>query len=259
MGRTALILCAHADDTEFFAGGTIARMIAEGWTVHEVIATDNSKGSFDLPAAEIVARSRDREARAVAEFLGKASVEFLGYPDGDLGAVPVLELRAKMMEAIRRHRPDRLLTFDAFAPFEAHPDHRAVSWAALEAVSFSHFPLYHPEQLQAGLRPHLVPERLYFAKSPLHFDYFVDISDFLEKKIDALCLHESQMRLTVQDLREGLVAAGARSELLPLLDADHVRPAIGFLVREWAHRLGKRCGYEAAEGFRRETTADILG
>ncbi|MBP7125979.1 PIG-L family deacetylase [Myxococcota bacterium] len=259
MGKTALVLCAHADDTEFFAGGTVARMIAEGWTVHEVIATDNGKGSFELPSAELVARSRDQEARAVAEFLGKASVEFLGHPDGDLGAVPVLELRGRFMEAIRRHRPDRLMTFDAFAPFEPHPDHRAVAWAALEAVSFSHFPLYHPEQLERGLEPHLVPERLYFAKSPIHFDHFVDISGFVERKVDALCLHDSQMRLTVQDLRMGLVAAGGNPELLPLLDPDDYRPAIGFLVREWARRIGERCGCEAAEGFRRETTADILG
>lgn len=259
MARTALVLCAHADDAEFFAGGTLARMIAEGWTVHEVIATDNGKGSFELPSAELVVQSRDREARAVADFLGKASVEFLGYPDGDLGAVPVLELRGRFMEAIRRHRPDRLLTFDAFAPFEPHPDHRAVAWAALEAVSFSHFPLYHPDQLKGGLRPHLVPERFYFAKSSLHFDHFVDIGPFLERKVDALCLHESQMRLTVQDLRMGLQAAGSGAEWLPLLDADHYRPAIGFLVREWARRIGERCGLQAAEGFRRETTGDILG
>lgn len=259
MGKTALILCAHADDTEFFAGGTVARLVAEGWAVHEVIATDNGKGSFELGTSELVAQSRDREARAVAQFLGKKSLEFLGYPDGELGAVPVLELREKFFRAIRARRPDLLLTFDPWAPFEPHPDHRAVAWAAVEAVSFSHFPLYHPEHRDQGLDPWLVPERWFFAKSPIHFDHWIDVAPFLERKIEALCLHESQMRLTIDDLRMGLEAANARPELLPLLDRNHYTPAIGFLVREWAKRLGKQCGLDAAEGFRRESTADILG
>ena len=130
---------------------------------------------------------------------------------------------------------------------------------AVEAVSFAHFPLYHPEHRAEGLAPWLVPERWYFAKSPLHFDSFVDISPFIDRKIDALCLHESQMRLTVDDLRQGIEACRAHTELLPLLDRDHYRPAIGFFVREMAKRTGRQAGLDAAEGFRRETAADLMG
>ncbi len=259
MGKSALLLCAHADDTEFFAGGTVAKLVADGWTVHEVIATDNGKGSFELASSDLVARSRDVEARAVARFLGKASVEFLGYPDGELGAVPILTIREQFFRQIRRRRPDLVLTFDPFAPFEPHPDHRAVAWAAVEAVSFSNFPLYHPEHRAEGLEPWLVPERWYFAKSSIHFDSFVDIGPFLDRKIDALCLHESQMRLMIDDTRQGIEACQAHTEYLPMLDRDHFRPAIGFMVRELAKRIGRQAGLDAAEGFRRETAADLLG
>lgn len=258
MGKTALLLTAHADDAEFFAGGTVLKLVSEGWAVHEVIATDNGKGSFELGSSDLVSRSRDVEARAVAAFVGKASLEFLGHPDGELGAVPVLELREKFLRAIRKVRPDLVLSFDPWAPYEPHPDHRAVAWAAVEALSFSHFPLYHPEHRDEGLLPHLVPERLWFAKSTLNCDHFVDIGPFVERKVDALCLHESQMKLTIDDLRMGIEACGSRSELLSLLDRDHYRPAIGFLVREQARRVGLRSGYPAAEAFRRETAADLF-
>jgi LmbE family N-acetylglucosaminyl deacetylase len=212
-----------------------------------------------LGTSELVTNSRDIEARAVADFLGKASVEFLGYPDGELGAVPVLELRQHFFRAIRRWRPDLLLTFDPFATFEPHPDHRAVAWAAVEAVSFSHFPLYHPEHREQGLAPWLVPERWFFAKSPALFDHFVDIGPWLVRKVDALCLHESQMRLAVDDMRQGIEACGVHTEFLPMLDRLNYRPALEFMIREMARRAGEKAGLEAVEGFRRETAADLLG
>ena len=69
--KGVLIFTAHADDCEFLAGGTVARFISEGHDVVEVIATDNSRGSFELDSETLTARSRDREARDAARILGK--------------------------------------------------------------------------------------------------------------------------------------------------------------------------------------------
>lgn len=259
--KTALLLTAHADDAEFFAGGTVLKLIDDGWLVREVIATDNSKGSYELDSATLLAQSRDREARAVALAMGKASVEFLGYPDGDLGAVSPLELRGRLMGAVRRYRPRLVLTFDPFASFESHPDHRAVAWAANEAVVFSGLPLYHPEHRAQGLTAHTVAERLYFAKNPSNFNHFVDIGAVLQRKIDALLMHDSQMKLTIDDVRAGIEAVGEATEIMPLLDRDHPRPAIEFFLRAWGERLAGLAGLpgvELAEGFRRETSADFF-
>jgi len=66
------------------------------------------------------------------------------------------------------------------------------------------------------------------------------------------------MRLAIDELRMGIEACGKREELLTLLDRDHYRPAVGFLVREQARRQGLRTGYSAAEAFRRETAADFF-
>jgi LmbE family N-acetylglucosaminyl deacetylase len=111
------------------------------------------------------------------------------------------------MRAIRRVRPDVLFTWDPFAPYENHQDHRAVAWAAMEAASFSHFPLYHPEHRDAGLEPHYVGEQYFFAKAPRDANKAVDISAYVDRKIEALCQHVSQMEMTVAGLQVDLAAS----------------------------------------------------
>ena len=49
---TVLVLTAHGDDMEFFAGGTIAKLCSLGYEVHLVIATDNARGTFELTAEQ---------------------------------------------------------------------------------------------------------------------------------------------------------------------------------------------------------------
>jgi LmbE family N-acetylglucosaminyl deacetylase len=119
--RVLLLLTAHADDTEFFAGGTVARFAAEGWRVIEVIATDNSRGSFELDSRTLVEQSRRVEAAAAAKIIGKDEVEFLGYPDGYLDDTPKNTLREIYMRRIRMHRPSIVMTFDAWAQPDFKP------------------------------------------------------------------------------------------------------------------------------------------
>ncbi|MFA6034013.1 MAG: PIG-L family deacetylase, partial [Myxococcota bacterium] len=161
-----LVLTAHADDAEFFAGGTLCGFAAQGFRIVEVIATDNSRGSFDLDSGTLVDRSRKIEAAAAARIIGKDTVEFLGHPDGFLCEIPSIALRERYIWYIRKYAPKLVMSFDPWAPFEPHPDHRHVAMAATEAVAFSHMPLFHPEHANEGHKPHLVPERYWFAKSP---------------------------------------------------------------------------------------------
>src|SRR6266540_932377 len=108
--KSVLVIVAHADDMEFMAGGTIARMAAMGYTIHEVIATNNERGTLERDwSAQFTADSRREEARRGATVLGvDPEIEFLGYEDGRLGETPLNELREKCLRAIRRHRPDVL-------------------------------------------------------------------------------------------------------------------------------------------------------
>ncbi|MBI5527525.1 MAG: PIG-L family deacetylase [Deltaproteobacteria bacterium] len=253
-----LVLTAHADDAEFFAGGTLSKLATEGHRIIEVIATDNGRGSFELDSTALVAQSREVEAKAAAKVIGKEDVVFLGHADGYLNEVPPNALRERYIRFIRRFRPKTVFTFDAWAPFEPHPDHRHVAFAAVEALAFSHMPLFHPEHAKEGDMPHLAPERYFFAKNGERCNKVVDISAFIEKKIDALCAHESQMKMTIDDLRMSISAAGRHTEVLGFLDRDNYRPALDMFIRAWAQGVGKKAGVEFGEEFRFEHAAAML-
>lgn len=249
--KGVLIFAAHADDTEFMAGGTVAKLAAEGHEIVEVIATDNSRGSFELTSEQMVPASI-AEAREAARILGKKDVVFLGYSDGMLGDVPVNKLREQFIRLIRQYRPRIVMTLDPFAPFEPHPDHRQVAWAAVEAVSFSHMPLFHPEHMKEGLKPHLAPEQYFFAKDSRLANKTVDITPYIDLKIEALCAHDTQMKLTVDDLKMALAAANLAPELQAGLDRDNYRGMITLYVKAWFGEIGQKAGFQFGEQFRYE-------
>ena len=253
MSKKVLAIVAHADDMEFMAGGTVAKMAGLGYEIREVIATNNERGTLARDwSAEFTAEARREEARGGAKVLGvNPEIEFLGYEDGCLSETPLNELRERCMRAIRKHRPAIVFTWDPYTPYEEHQDHRAVAWAATEAASFSHFPLYHPEHLADGLEPHYVGERYFFAKSPRDVNKIVDISGYIDRKIEALCAHTCQMEMTVTDLQIQLAASDLEIALLRDADPKEFRPLIDAQIKAWAASVGRRAGFGFAEEFRR--------
>jgi len=249
--KVILLLVAHADDTEFFAGGTIARFAGEGWEIFEVIATDNQRGSFDVPSRQLI-RQSEAEALAAAKVLGKKDVIFLRYPDGMLRDFRLNKLREQFIKLIRTYKPRIVFTFDPWAPFEPHPDHQMVQQAAVEACGFAQNPKFHPEHFRLGLKPHLVPEIYYFAKANVHANKYVDITGFIEKKIDALCAHDSQMKLTIDEMKMAMEANRIAPKTAAGLDRNNYRGVIELMARLYAEGIGKKAGYKYAEEFRHE-------
>jgi LmbE family N-acetylglucosaminyl deacetylase len=127
-----------------------------------------------------------------------------------------------------------------------------VAFAAVEAASFSHLPAFHPEHKKDGLEPFLVSETYYFAKDSRLANKIVDITPFIDKKIEALCAHDSQMKLTIDDLRLALQAAGIPDEKMAFLDRNNYRGAIEFYVKGHDGPVGKKAGFEFGEEFRYE-------
>jgi len=256
--KTMVIFVAHADDTEFAAGGTIAKLTSEGWEVTEVIATDNSRGSFELDA-QATAKASRVEAIEAARILAKKDVIFLDYPDGFLGDTPLNELREKFIRIIRELKPHAIMTWDPFAPYETHPDHRQVAFAATEAAGFAHFPLFHPEHMEDGLDIHFVVEKYFFAKSPFGKQTRVDISKFIDKKIDSLCAHDSQMKLTVDDLELTFKAVNPNHPMLKMIDRNNYRPTLEMIIKMMCSELAKDEDYQYAETFRIERAGGLAG
>mgnify|MGYP001164749573 FL=1 len=186
-----LIVGAHPDAPEFFCAGTVARWVAAGTIVHYVVVTSGDKGQpADWNENESFAAVREAEQLAAAQLLGVQGVTFLRLPDGEV--FDTLTLRAQLTAEIRRFRPDIVLTHDPFTRlYRQHPDHRAVGAAALAAAfPASRLATFFPEQLAAGLQPHVVRTALLFGTE--RPDTFVDIAPVLERKLAALRCHVSQ-------------------------------------------------------------------
>jgi LmbE family N-acetylglucosaminyl deacetylase len=223
----ALVLTAHPDDAEFIAGGTIAKMCDMGWDVTLCVATSGDKGTRDpdLRPQELAAM-REAEQRAAADVLGLSRVIFWGYPDGYLEET--LELRRQVTKAIRTLKPDVVLTWDGYRPGFNHNDHRVIGRVTRDALyPAAHDPHYFPELTRAGIGPHRTAELLLAATHEP--DYHVDIGPYLERKVDAVLCHTSQIDgRSRDDMLRGWREATKR-------DKDR----------------RKRTGYEFSESFRR--------
>src|SRR5678815_2966859 len=100
--QRVLVVTAHPDDSEFGAGGTIAKLVREGKQVSYCIATNGNKGSGDRTMTpERLAVIRADEQRAAAQVLGVETVDFLGLPDCEVE--DTYETRRAVTAAIRRH------------------------------------------------------------------------------------------------------------------------------------------------------------
>jgi LmbE family N-acetylglucosaminyl deacetylase len=216
---------AHPDDSEFTCGGAAALWADAGAQITYVIITNGAAGSNDpnQDLAELV-RIREAEQRAACAVLGIQQVIFLGYADGTLQ--PTIELRRELTRIIRQLKPDRVITGDPAAMFYGteyinHPDHRAAAEAAIYAIFPSAVtrPIF-PELLAEGYEPHQVKE-VYISGDDAHNNTYIDISSTLERKIEALRCHKSQLD-----------------------------PGDGKWIRDWAAESGKASNLAFAEGFR---------
>jgi LmbE family N-acetylglucosaminyl deacetylase len=224
--QRVLVIVAHPDDAESWAGGTIAKLVQDGAQVAYCVATNGDKGSGDRTMTpERLAATRQAEQRDAARVLGVETVEFLNFPDCEVENTR--RTRMVVTAAIRRHRPDLLLTQDPNRTTllgASHRDHRIVGEIALDCVyPLARAHLAFPELLDQGLEPHATKE-VHLMVWGAHSNLVVDISETIEVKIAALACHVSQM-------------------------PD--RPALDKNVRERGARLGKPVGYRYAEVFAR--------
>ena len=226
-----LAVSAHPDDIEFGASGSIARWVDEGAEVTYCIVTDGSTGTNDPElAGEKLAEIRREESLKAAAVVGVEEVTFLGYRDGYVEHT--LGLRRDIARVFRRARPHRLLAMDPVPIpggwFINHPDHRAVGQATLDiCVTAGTTPGHFPELLDEGLEPWRGLREVY-VMGPGERDFAVDISSTLDRKIESLRAHVSQVG-----------------------EWD-----IATVVREWTAQNGKPHGLAHAELFSVVPTAE---
>ena len=194
--KKILAVGAHADDIDFGCAGSFAKWVKEGAEIYYLILTDGSKGSEDLSINnEQLITMRQQEQKKAAKILGAKYVFFLQEIDGELQNT--LELRKEIVRIIRSVKPDIVISWDPTyfysqqAGYINHPDHRVAGQATLEAVfPYSRNIRSFPELLDEGLELHKVSEVLLMNRQDA--DFFIDISDTMDDKIEALSCHKSQ-------------------------------------------------------------------
>jgi LmbE family N-acetylglucosaminyl deacetylase len=218
-----VVVTAHPDDSEFLAGGTIAKLVKEGREVTYVIVTNGNKGSGDRTiTSQHLAPIREEEQRRAARALGVERVVFLGYEDGEVE--DTRNLRRDVTRQIRRWQPDLIITQNPNRTYKNFPgwhrDHRITGGVVLDCVyPLARDHLSFPELLPE-YEPHQVRE-VYLVQWEQP-NLVVDITGTMDVKLHAITCHVSQ-----------------------LVDFSVVEAR----MRARSAAIGKAKGYTYAEGF----------
>jgi bacillithiol biosynthesis deacetylase BshB1 len=220
-----LAIAAHPDDVEISAGGTVLSAIAQGKKV----------GIVDLTMGEMGSRGsgelRLKEAEAASKVMGISARENLAMEDCFFIHSP--ENVKKIIEVIRKYRPEIVLTN---APSDRHPDHGKASKLVRDACFYSGLRKIETDQ------DHWRPKSVYMFNQDYYNkpDFVVDVTEFWDKKIEALLCYRSQF-----------------------FDPNSTEPATPISGAEFFDFLKSRCmdfgrpaGYLLAEGF---ITDRVLG
>jgi LmbE family N-acetylglucosaminyl deacetylase len=182
-----LVVAAHPDDAEIFAGGLLARHGRLGNPVKIVSVTDGRAGHHRIAPHELV-RIRRAEAQAAGERIGAEYVTW-DFPDGLL--TPSIEVRQAIIREVRSFKPDLVLTH---RPYDYHPDHRAVGTAVQDASYLVTVP--HICEDSSALRHDPVVAYmtdLFTRPCPLRTDVVLDVSDQFDTVVQMTACHQSQV------------------------------------------------------------------
>jgi mycothiol S-conjugate amidase len=235
--RCLLSVHAHPDDESSKGASTVARYKADGVRAVLVTCTGGEEGDILNPAMddgsvrERLHEVRMEELQAAADLIGYDEVVLLGYrdsgmPDTEANANPLAfanadldEVTARLVEVIRRERPQVLLTYGDDQDGYPHPDHLRVHDSSILAWNRAGDPTYRPE-----LGEPFAPLKLYYSvwsrariqathdkflelglESPYSDDWFqrpshdhrvttmIDVSDTYDVRLDALMAHATQI------------------------------------------------------------------
>lgn len=208
---------AHPDDPELACGGTIAQW-AQSDDIYYIIVSCGEKGTWNRhDSPYCVAEQREKETKKAAQFLGVKKVIFLRHPDGEVERIKTLKL--ELAALVRHIKPHTTVTHDPWRR-HFHPDHRATAWAVIDALMIARDWHFYPFLREIGLKPHRTTQLL---MTPTDNPTCIhNITKTFKKKIKAIKFHKSQLRQ------------------LPNWEKR---------ITEFAKKVGKRSGFEFAEGF----------
>jgi LmbE family N-acetylglucosaminyl deacetylase len=253
-GKVLLAVQAHSDDIPLTAAGTVAKLVKEGYTGYLVRATNDDMGDapgLGTPGSigeHVLANERDNAE--VARVLGLKKVFDLNYSNHRMADISLNELQCRLIFLIRLLKVDTVVCWDPWGQDEENPDHAQIARGVEAACWMAGRAHDYPEQFAAGLAPHAVHDKYYYARRP-RINRIVDVSSVVEQIIDANRANRAKGPAGHHGsrLRAELVQRGQR---LPLLGDDDVTADRNY-IREFLlgrrRALGQRHGVAYAEVF----------
>jgi LmbE family N-acetylglucosaminyl deacetylase len=247
-GKVLGIVQAHADDMPLCSGGLVAKLIAEGYRAFLIQTTNDEKCGAGTVADAI--KSNEVDVAALANCLGIEDVFNFGYRNHRQDENSMLEQRCRLIFLFRHLKVDTVMSFHPWARWEENPDHYITGQLVESACWMAGGAKDYPEQVQAGIGPHGVKDKYYWAMRPgSPYNHVTDIGPFIEKKIAAMATNKSQgpAGSTGRKLRARLDREGLRLPALGEDDETADREYIRLFGLDENERMGAEYGLEYAE------------
>jgi LmbE family N-acetylglucosaminyl deacetylase len=259
-GKVLAAIQPHSDDLPLFAGGAIAKLIGEGYTGCLIRMTNDEKAGRGATTGEVILNN-ERDNDAVAKALGLTQVINLNYRNHRMDNESRQEMRGRLIHLFRLLKVDTIFCYDPWGHYEENPDHYVTAQVVESACWMAGSSRDYVEQLAAGLKPHGVREKYYFARGPQLVNRIVDISGTIDRKVEANRVNVTQGPAGENGARLRARLA-AQKRRLPILGDDDETANRQFIkhfvldVDSAAQRgvpsdreLGQRHGLEWAEAF----------
>lgn len=181
--KSVLVVAAHPDDEVIGVGGTIARHVAHGHDVHLAMLTEGASVQFPGDTSKI--HLKKQQVESAAKLLGIKRVFFAEHSDQKLDTLPILQLN-QFVEHVARTVGAQIVYTHHYA--DLNNDHRLAFSATTVAVR--------PFALQSfeKLLCYCVDTLSHHGHGIPRSNVFVDISDFLERKLEAMEIYETEVR-----------------------------------------------------------------
>ncbi|HLJ17330.1 MAG TPA: PIG-L family deacetylase [Bryobacteraceae bacterium] len=251
-GKVLAAVQAHSDDVTIGCGGTVAKLIEEGYTGY-LIRVSNDEASGSTLGHGVAQNEIDNQEAAKA--LGCKKAFSFYYRNHRMDDDSIIEIRARLIFMFRLLRVNTVLAMDPYDHYDENPDHLVVGSAVERACWMSGGSKDYPEHFKAGLKPANVQEKYYFPRSPQGHNLtnrIVDIGSYIDTKVRANMANKGKGPAGTYGarLRRELARDGKK---LPMLgDDDETANFVyvkHFLMDGW-QRLGQQFGLGYAEAFR---------
>jgi LmbE family N-acetylglucosaminyl deacetylase len=248
-GKVLAAIQPHADDLPIFACGLVLKLINEGYTGYLIRTTNDDHTGPGTVGEGVLANENDNFA--VAKAMGLKKVYDLYYRNHMLDAVSPLELRLRLIFLFRLLKIDTVVCYDPWSHYEENPDHYVTASSVEAACWMSGSSKDYPEHFDAGLSPHSVKEKYYFARGPQYVNRAVDITGFMDRKIAINILNAAQgpAGQNGAQLRRRLTEQGLRLAVLGNDDETANREYTRQFVLDRDAEIGRKFGLTYAEAY----------